>query len=176
MLALQCVDSSQLCLGDGLVQCVWALERGGSLRERRQHRSDQGVPRACDVDDLVVCDPDRREVLEHDNAAPSLVVGHDLACVNVAGLVCPPGGLCLLPRDPENGDESSLAALDDEMLEERKEVDGHLCDPVLHEEGKVTGGGLVLECPASRELFELYTELGAESHVVDDLPPILVRC
>ena len=61
------------------------------------------------------------------------------------------------------------------MLEEGKEVDGHLSDPVVDEEGEVAcDGGFVLERPAPRKLFELHAELGAERHVVDDLPPVLV--
>ena len=181
MLALQSVHRRQLRLRNHAVEALRAQERVRVLRERGEHRPDERVARARHVHDLLLGDLDRREVLEDDDARARRVARDELARGDVARLEGPRGAPHgVLARDAERGDEPALAALDDEVLEEGEEVDRHLRDAVLDEEGEGAGRGgrgapvRFGEGAAPREVLEFRAEVAAERHVVHDLPPVPV--
>ena len=139
MLALQGVHRRELGLCDHVIEAVRAEEGTGILRERGEHRADKRVTSPGDVDDLLLRDLDRREVLEDDDTRARRVARDNLAGKDIAGLRGPWGRLRLLAGDAECRDEPAVAAFDDEVLEERKQVGRHLRESVLDEEGRDLG-------------------------------------
>lgn len=176
MFALQCVGRRQLSLFYKLVKGIKVLKRIRRARQRGEHRSNKRVTCARDIDDLFLGDLDGWEVFQDDDARARLVACDDLAREDVAALRGPCRFVCVLAGDAEGSDKPALTALDDQVLEERQEIDCHLSDAVVHQEGEVTRGGrLVSDCTPAGQLLKLHAEIRTEAHVVHDLPPVLVR-
>lgn len=72
----------------------------------------------------------RGETLQHDDIPVSTSAGYGVPSVNVTTLGCP------LTWNPHDGYDPSFPTFDNQMLEERKKVYGHLGYPFLSEERK----------------------------------------
>lgn len=72
----------------------------------------------------------RREMPQYDDVAGSTLTGYDVSFANFAILGCPFG----LARNPHGHNNPSFTTFYDQVLEERKKINGHLSYPFLSKE------------------------------------------